>query len=87
MSIIKFDVAFPYGEKHEAFAELSKEIGKLNNLDNLLIGVVGIKDYGEKENSIFLKKFNIIENKLPAIKLFNNNNSEIVTYSDGKHLS
>lgn len=85
VSIIKFDVAFPYGEKHEAFAEFSKEIGKLNNVDDLLIGVVGIKDYGEKDNSMFLKKFNIIESKLPVFKLFNSNNSEIVTYSDGKH--
>ncbi|XP_062539726.1 protein windbeutel [Armigeres subalbatus] len=68
-TLVKFDVAFPYGEKHEAFTSFALESNE--DLDDLLFALVGIKDYGEKENADLGKRFNIPE-KYPVIKLFNN---------------
>ncbi|XP_055618843.1 protein windbeutel isoform X2 [Toxorhynchites rutilus septentrionalis] len=68
-SLVKFDVAFPYGDKHEAFTYFAKENSE--HLDHLLFALVGIKDYGEKENADLGKRFNVKE-AFPDIKLFNN---------------
>jgi len=49
-SIVKFDIAFPYGEKHEAFAAFAKSAHRATK--DLLIATVGIKDYGDLENKV-----------------------------------
>ncbi len=46
-SLVKLDAAYPYGKKHDAFAKVAAEAAKFQNL---LVGEVGIKDYGEKDN-------------------------------------
>uniref|UniRef100_U5EN53 Putative endoplasmic reticulum resident protein 29 n=1 Tax=Corethrella appendiculata TaxID=1370023 RepID=U5EN53_9DIPT len=69
-SLVKFDVAFPYGDKHEAFTSLAKEIG--TSQDEILFGLVGVKDYGEKDNSDLAERFKV-PNEYPEIKLFNKN--------------
>jgi len=46
-SIIKFDVAYPYGEKHDEFAKISVDAAERRDL---FVGEVGIKDYGDKDN-------------------------------------
>ncbi|XP_019563288.3 protein windbeutel [Aedes albopictus] len=76
-TLVKFDVAFPYGEKHEAFTSFALESNEA--LDDLLFALVGIKDYGEKENADLGKRFKIPE-KYPVIKLFNNETLD--TYVD-----
>lgn len=43
-AIVKFDISYPYGEKHEQFEEFASAVGDINNL---LVAVVGVKDYGE----------------------------------------
>ena len=45
VSLVKFDVAYPYGDKHDEFAKISEEAAEL---PNMFIGEVGIKDYGDK---------------------------------------
>ena len=45
VSLVKFDVAYPYGDKHDEFAKISEEAAEL---PNVFIGEVGIKDYGDK---------------------------------------
>lgn len=49
-AMVKFDIAFPYGEKHEAFGAFSKAAHKVTK--DLLVATVGIKDYGELENKV-----------------------------------
>ncbi|XP_058839095.1 protein windbeutel [Topomyia yanbarensis] len=68
-TLVKFDVAFPYGDKHEAFIKFASEHAEEN--DDLLVALVSIKDYGDKENADLSQRFNIPE-KYPIIKLFNN---------------
>ena len=43
VSLVKFDVAYPYGDKHDEFAKVALDGAEI---DELFIGEVGIKDYG-----------------------------------------
>ncbi|KAM7341646.1 endoplasmic reticulum protein 29-like protein wbl [Cochliomyia hominivorax] len=69
-ALVKFDIAFPYGEKHEAYASFSKVAHSIT--DDLLIGTVGIKDYGENENKALGERFNVDGKNYPNIFLFRN---------------
>lgn len=73
-TLVKFDVAFPFGAQHEAFTGFSQEAAE--SIGDLLFAFVGIKDYGDKENSDLGKRFKIPD-KYPVIKLFNNQSLEL----------
>lgn len=72
-SVVKFDISYPYGEKHEQYEEFSKAAA---DVSNLLVAVVGVKDYGDKDNEDLAVRFNVKTEKLPVIKLFHKNNLE-----------
>ncbi|CAH1111789.1 unnamed protein product [Psylliodes chrysocephalus] len=66
--LVKFDVAYPYGDKHEIFNSLASEIV---GIPDFVLGQVGIKDYGQHENENFGKQFGILSKEdLPALRLF-----------------
>lgn len=66
--LVKFDVAYPYGDKHETYTKLADEIA-LNK--DILVAEVGIKDYGDKENEELGKRYGIkTKDDLPAVSLF-----------------
>merc|ERR1719308_648207 len=46
-SLIKFDVGYPTGDKHKNFGKVATQI---TEVDNLFMGEVRIKDYGDKNN-------------------------------------
>ncbi|XP_058063711.1 protein windbeutel [Anopheles bellator] len=75
-ALVKFDTAFPYGDKHEAFTKLAEEVAASNDL---LFALVGIKDYGEKDNADLGKRFSIPK-EYPAIKLFARNAVEPIDF-------
>lgn len=77
-ALVKFDIAFPYGEKHEAFAEFSKAAHKVTA--ELLVATVGIKDYGEQENKALGERFKLNEKQFPGIFLFKGNVNEFVKF-------
>ena len=82
-SLIKFDVAYPYGDEHEEFAKIAKEAAES---PDLFIGEVGIKDYADRDNEALKKRFNINKDDYPVAILFVHNKDEILekyTY-DGK---
>ncbi|XP_035894788.1 protein windbeutel [Anopheles stephensi] len=76
-SLVKFDTAFPYGDKHEAFTNLALET--VDATDDLLFALVGIKDYGEKDNDDLGKRFNIAK-EYPVIKLFRNDRTDPIDF-------
>jgi len=71
VSLIKFDIAYPYGDRHDQFAQVAKDAA---NIPDLFVGEVGIKDYGEKENSELGKRFKIERDDFPAVLVFVKNN-------------
>ena len=66
-SLVKFDVAYPYGDDHEEFAKVAKDAA---GVDRLFIGEVGIKDYGEKDNEDLAARFEVKKEDYPAAILF-----------------
>merc|ERR1712179_12571 len=66
-SLVKFDVAYPYGDDHDEFAKISKDA---ESVDGLFIGEVGIKDYGEKDNEDLAERFNVKKEDYPVAILF-----------------
>merc|ERR1712241_154206 len=67
VSVIKFDVAYPYGDKHDEFAKFSTSAAEL---EELFVGEVGIKDYGDKDNTDLAEKFNVQKDDYPVVILF-----------------
>ncbi len=66
-SIIKFDVAYPYGDKHEEFAKVAVDGAEVSEL---FVGEVGIKDYGDKDNEELGKRFDIKKDEYPVVMIF-----------------
>ncbi|XP_053678186.1 endoplasmic reticulum resident protein 29 [Anopheles nili] len=83
-SLVKFDTAFPYGDKHEAFTNLALETVEAS--DELLFALVGIKDYGEKDNNDLGKRFNIGK-EYPVIKLFAGARSKPIDFPPGEEIT
>lgn len=65
--LVKFDIAYPYGEKHDIFAKVAEEI--VDN-KNFILAQLPVKDYGDKDNEEFAKKYGITKDDLPALRLF-----------------
>lgn len=71
--LVKFDVAFPYGKKHDEYVQFARELSESKKSDAIAT-IVGIKNYGQPTNDMLAERFRI-SNQLPAIKLFNNNDA------------
>jgi len=67
VSLVKFDVAYPYGDNHDEFAKVSKDAA---SVERLFIGEVGIKDYGEKDNEDLAARFGIKKDDYPVAVVF-----------------
>eukprot|EP00095_Tigriopus_kingsejongensis_P006876 maker-scaffold605_size125465-snap-gene-0.32 protein:Tk06876 transcript:maker-scaffold605_size125465-snap-gene-0.32-mRNA-1 annotation:"endoplasmic reticulum protein erp29" len=78
VSIIKFDVAYPYGDKHDEFAKVALEGSEISQL---FVGEVGIKDYGDKDNDDLGRRFKIVKEDYPVMMIFikNQDSGEIVS--------
>ena len=66
-SLIKFDVAYPYGEEHDEFAKIAKDA---LDTGDLFIGEVGVKDYAERDNERLAERFDVSKEDFPAVILF-----------------
>ncbi|GBP00557.1 Endoplasmic reticulum resident protein 29 [Eumeta japonica] len=78
-ALVKFDIAFPYGEKHDAYIALAKDA---KEVEELLIAEVGVKDYGEKDNEALARKYGAMKDNFPVVKLFLKGKSDPVTFDD-----
>jgi len=78
---IKFDVAYPYGTKHDEFAKVAEAA---HTVPDLLVGEVGVKDYGEKENADLAERYKVNKDDFPIVKLFVAGVSEPYTFSDSE---
>jgi len=80
-ALIKFDVAFPYGDKQDHFAKVAESVA---DVPDLLAGEVGIKDYGDKDNEDLAKRFRVVKDDYPMVILFVNQHGERKEYRFGK---
>jgi endoplasmic reticulum protein 29 len=80
-SLVKFDVAFPYGDKHDTFVALAKDA---KDVEDLLVAEVGVKDYGEKDNEELAKKYGATKDNFPVVKLFIKGKKEPIPFDDSK---
>ncbi|XP_041972590.1 endoplasmic reticulum resident protein 29 [Aricia agestis] len=80
-SLVKFDVAFPYGDKHDAFVALAKES---RDVGDLLFAEVGVKDYGEKDNEALAKKYGATKDNFPVVKLFLKDQTKPIAFDETK---
>ncbi|KAJ2940186.1 hypothetical protein O0L34_g11750 [Tuta absoluta] len=80
-ALVKFDVAYPYGDKHEAFSALAMEA---KDVDELLVADVNVKDYGEKDNEALALKYGATKDNFPLVKLFLKGKSDPIAFDDAK---
>merc|ERR1712106_505837 len=66
-SLVKFDVAYPYGDQHDEFAKVAKDAV---DAGDLFVGEVGVKDYAEKENKELAERFQLTKDDYPTAFLF-----------------
>merc|ERR1712086_1013205 len=66
-SLVKFDVAYPYGDQHDEFAKVAKDAV---DTGDLFVGEVGIKDYAEKDNQELAERFELTKDDYPSAFLF-----------------
>merc|ERR1719336_57271 len=66
-SLVKFDVAYPYGDQHDEFAKVAKDAA---DVADLFVGEVGVKDYAEKDNQELADRFEVGKDDYPAVFLF-----------------
>ncbi len=76
-SVVKFDTAYPYGDKHEQFGKLAESLG--SNSD-ILVAHVGVKDYGDKENVALATRFGITKEDYPALLIFSEGKTDPARY-------
>jgi len=76
--LVKFDVAFPYGGKHEQYATIAADT---KDSQDLLIATVGVKDFGNKDNSDLAQRYNIKKDDFPVVLLFIQGKSEPIRFT------
>lgn len=76
--LVKFDIPYPYGDKHDAYSKLAEEMAP--NKD-IIFATVGVKDYGDKENEQLAKKYGVnTKEDLPTVILFLKNKKEPIMF-------
>ncbi|CAN7988637.1 unnamed protein product [Ixodes pacificus] len=77
VTLVKFDVTYPYGEKHDEFVKVAEES---QNTPDFLVAEVGVQDYGDKENMDLAERYGVKKEQFPVLKLFLSGQDEPVLY-------
>lgn len=80
-AMVKFDMEYPFGDVHETWATFANEVSNktTSGTDHpeLLVAMVGMKDYGEHDNKALSAKYGLEKRTDgPIIKLFNDGDLE-----------
>lgn len=85
--LVKFDIQFPYGDKHAAFEQFARELGELKT-SGVIAAAVGVKSAGKPTTGTLAERFIGVIDQLPVIKLFNSKDaSKWIDYPFGKPLA
>ncbi|CAL8129566.1 unnamed protein product [Orchesella dallaii] len=77
-TLVKFDVAYPYGDKHDEFGKVAEATRGVNDL---LVAEVNVKDYGDKDNSDLAEKYEVKAKDFPVLKLFSKGQDAPLAYT------
>jgi len=66
--IVRFDKEYSYGDEHDAWKEFAKTVGESSA--DMLVGDVGVSEYGDKDNSDLSARFNIATEDFPQYRLW-----------------
>eukprot|EP00996_Jenningsia_fusiforme_P000834 NODE_1758_length_1416_cov_24.426481_g1587_i0.p1 GENE.NODE_1758_length_1416_cov_24.426481_g1587_i0~~NODE_1758_length_1416_cov_24.426481_g1587_i0.p1 ORF type:complete len:430 (+),score=131.81 NODE_1758_length_1416_cov_24.426481_g1587_i0:63-1292(+) len=75
--LVKFDMPYAYGDKEKEFADFTHRVANNSDAKQFLIGVVGVQDYGEKENADLAERFGVSADNFPVFKLFTKSGEQI----------
>lgn len=84
VSLVKFDVAFPYGEKYDIFKNLARD---LVGSSDLMLAEVGVKDYGDKENEALADRYKVDKSNFPVLKLFVRGKNQPIDFPNSKEFT
>merc|ERR1711871_1913889 len=77
--LVKFDKDYAYGDKEDQFKELCKRLGEAGA--DVLVGVVGVQEYGDKLNQDLAERFAVQKESFPVYKLFLAGSSVPIAYT------
>lgn len=67
VSLVKFDISYPYGEKEDEYGKIAEAT---RHTPDLLVAEVGVQDYGDKDNADLAERYNVKKDDFPVLKLF-----------------
>ncbi|CAB4059851.1 ERP29 [Lepeophtheirus salmonis] len=73
--VLKFDNAYPYGDQHDAFCKFAHEAAEVNDV---FVGEVGMKEYGDRENMDFAESYGITTERPSILLIYTAADGEIV---------
>ncbi|XP_043253546.1 endoplasmic reticulum resident protein 29 [Colletes gigas] len=76
-AVVKFDVAYPYGDKHEQYSQIA---ATTKDAYDFLVAEVKVKDYGNKDNSDLAARYKIKSDAFPAVLLFLQGKTEPIQF-------
>jgi len=66
-TLVKFDTAYPYGDKHDEFKKIA---ARASSNPDLCVAEVNINEYGDKENQDLAERFKIEQSSYPHYRVF-----------------
>jgi len=83
--IVRFDKEYSYGDEHDAWKEFAKTVGESSA--DMLVGDVGVSEYGDKDNSDISERFKIGADDFPQFRLWTkgkDSTKEPIKFTGGK---
>jgi len=65
---VRFDKEYSYGDEHDAWKDFAAKLG--DSAADMLVGDVGVSEYGDKDNSDLAERYAIKSDDFPQFRLF-----------------
>jgi len=79
---VRFDKEYSYGDDHDAWKDFAAKVG--DSSATMLVGDVGVSEYGDKDNSDLSDRYSIKSDDFPQYRLFLKGSTEAIKYTGDK---
>jgi len=82
---VRFDKEYSYGDEHDAWKDFAAKVG--DSSASMLVGDVGVSEYGDKDNSDISDRYSIKTDDFPQYRLFlkgTSSSGDAISYSGEK---